>query len=182
MSADLPLPRLAHTALVVVDVQARLVPAMAEFEPVLANLERLIRGCQALERPVVVTEQYPRGLGPTIEPLAVLVPGPYPTKTSFGCFGCEEFVAAVAPCQDLLICGIEAHVCVLQTALQAVAAGHRAFVAADAVTSRALANRDLALDQLRHAGVVVASTETLLFALLGDAAHPRFKAVSALVR
>ncbi|MBI2301783.1 MAG: hydrolase [Armatimonadetes bacterium] len=165
-----------------VDVQARLVPAMHDFGAALANQRRLIQGGGILGIPVVVTEQYPKGLGPTIPSIASLVPGPYVEKLAFGCFGCEPFRQAVDGRRDLILCGLEAHVCVLQTALGGLAAGHRVFVAADAVTSRTPGNRDLALAQLARAGAVVASTETLLFQLLVAAGSDEFRAVSKLVR
>jgi len=176
------LPRRDHAALAIIDVQARLVPAMAEFGPALVNIRRLARGARALAMPVVVTEQYPRGLGPTVPSVARLVPGPYPAKTAFSCFGCEPFAQAVADRDDLILCGIETHVCVLQTALDGLALGRRVFVAADAVTSRSLTNRDAALATMAAAGVVVAPTESLLFGLLGAAGSPEFKVISRLVK
>jgi nicotinamidase-related amidase len=176
------MPTREHAALVVVDMQERLMAAMPSVATLTLNAQRLIRGFQVLARPVLVTEQYPKGLGPTVPSIARLVPGPRPAKLSFSCFGCPEFVAAVEPHQDLVLCGIETHVCVLLTALDALDAGRRVFVAADAVCSRTSANRDLALDQMRAAGVVVTSTESLLFALLGAAGTDEFRQISALVK
>ncbi|MBI5831210.1 MAG: isochorismatase family protein [Armatimonadetes bacterium] len=180
--ADSNLPRRDHAVLAIIDVQARLVPAMAEFGPTLVNIRRLTRGAKALALPILVTEQYPRGLGPTVPSVARLVPGPYPAKTAFSCFGCEPFAQAAEAHDELILCGIEAHVCVLQTALGGLARGKRVFVAADAVTSRAVANRQAALAELAAAGVVIAPTETLLFGLLGAAGSPEFKAISRLVK
>ncbi len=181
----MPTDRLPHrdrVALAIIDVQARLVPAMAEFGPTLLNIRRLARGAKALGLPILVTEQYPRGLGPTVPSVARLVPGPYPAKTAFSCFGCEPFAQAAESHDELILCGIETHVCVLQTALDGLALGKRVFIAADAVTSRALANRDAAMAELAAAGAVVLPTESLLFGLLGAAGSPEFKAVSRLVK
>lgn len=175
-------PEPGGVALVVIDVQQRLVGAMSDFGPAVRCLRRLIRAFQALGRPVMVTEQYPRGLGPTVHSVADLVPGPYHTKTAFSCFGCDTFVAAAEPHADLVLAGIEAHVCVLQTALAALARGHHVFVAADAVASRTRPNRDLALTQLRTAGAAVESTETILFQLLQSSGHAAFRDVSRLVK
>lgn len=165
-----------------IDVQERLVPAMADFDRVLDNLRRLLRGFAVLELPIVATEQYPAGLGPTIAPIAELLPTPPPAKVAFSCYGCEPFTEAVAPFQDLVIAGLETHVCVLQTALDTLARGQRAFVVADAVASRDPRNRDIALAQLAFAGAVVTSTETILFQLLGAAGSDAFRAISKLVR
>ncbi len=172
----------ARGLLVVIDVQQRLVPAMAEFAPVLRNVRRLIRGWQVLESPIVVTEQYPRGLGPTVPSVAGLVPGPYLDKVAFSCFGSPVFREATAGHSSLILCGLEAHVCVLQTALDGLADGRAVTVVADAVTSREPLNRELALRQAAQAGATVTSTESVLFAALGEAAGERFKAISRLVR
>lgn len=176
------LPECERAGLTIIDVQQRLVPAMHDVAPVLANLQRLIRGMQCLDRPVWVTEQYPRGLGPTVSELLELLPGPHPDKVAFSCYGCAAWAEAVAPYDDLILGGIEAHVCVLQTALDAVARGRRVFVAADAVTSRRADHRDLALAALRAAGVMVLPTESLLFALVGQAGTDRFRQIAQLVR
>ncbi len=171
-----------RTGLVVIDVQERLVPHMADFWPALRNMRRLIRAFQAFARPVVVTEQYPRGLGPTIPSIARLVPGPYHPKTAFGCYGCEAFRQAAAELPNLVLCGMETHVCVLQTALAGVAAGQRIIVAADAVTSRHADNRRLGFAQMAAAGVELTSTETVLFQMLGVAGGDVFKQISRLVK
>lgn len=168
--------------LVVIDVQARLVPAMHEFGPVRANLRRLILGAGQLEVPVVTTEQYPRGLGPTVPGVAKWLPEIRIEKVEFGCFGCPGFEPALGGRRTLLLCGIEAHVCVLQTALGGLERGYFVVVAADAVTSRSARNRDLALAQLAAAGATVTSTESILFQLLGRAGTEVFRAVSRLVR
>ena len=177
-----PLPQPPAAALAVIDVQARLAPAMAEFGPALVNLRRLIRGCRALDLPILVTEQYPRGLGRTVVSVARLVPGPYPAKTAFSCFGCEPFATALEGRRDLILSGVETHVCVLQTALDGLVRGLRVFVAADAVASRTVANRDRALAAMAAAGALVLPTESLLFGLLGAAGGEAFRTISRLVK
>ncbi|MCC7492714.1 MAG: isochorismatase family protein [Fimbriimonadaceae bacterium] len=168
--------------LVIIDVQQRLVPAMAAFGPVWRNLTRLIDGWTALGLPVLLTEQYPAGLGPTIRSLAARLPGTALPKVAFSCFGCESFGAALPPHGALVLAGLEAHVCVTQTALEGLAAGHPVTVVADAVTSRQTAQRDLALARLRHAGASVAATEAVLFEQLQVAGSPAFRQISRLVR
>lgn len=176
------LPAPSRAVLVVIDVQQRLAPAMAEFGPVVANLQRLVRGFGILSRPVLVTEQYPRGLGPTLPSLRRFAPQPAFEKVAFSCFGSDSFASAVPPDADLVLCGIETHVCVLQTALDGLAAGHRVWLAADAVTSRSVANRAHGLATAQAAGAVPAATESLLFGLLGEAGTDAFRAISRLVK
>ena len=176
------LPDRNRTTLVVIDVQQRLAPAMAEFGPALANMQRLIRGFQLLRRPVVVTEQYPQGLGPTLPSISRWAPQTAFEKVAFSCFGCREFVDSLRPDTELVLCGIEAHVCVLQTALDGLTSDRRVWIAGDAVTSRRVANRETGLAQARQAGAFVAATESLLFGLLGSADTDEFRAVAKLVK
>ncbi len=176
------LPDPQRAALVVIDVQQRLAPAMAEFGPALHNMQRLIRGFGRLERPVIVTEQYPRGLGPTLPSIRRYAPQTAYQKLAFSCFGCDAFTAALPPDAELVLCGIEAHVCVLQTALDGIASGRRVWLAADAVTSRTVANRAHGLAAAQAASALTAATESLLFGLLGEAGSDAFRAVSRLVK
>ncbi len=179
-------PRLldpAQTALVVVDVQERLMPHIADGDTVTAACRRLVEGFQILGLPLYVTEQYPRGLGSTVPPLReVLGATQIIEKRAFSAMACEEFVKAVAGHPQLLLCGVETHVCVSQTAHHALAAGHTVHVAADAVGSRVEPNRHIGLGKMRDAGAVITSTEAALFELLGTSTHPQFKAISALVK
>lgn len=176
------------SALLIVDVQTRLAAAMpAEVRAdVLRNTGILIDAAKALGIPIVQTEQYPRGLGATEPELAARLAAQALRleKTAFSCCGAQGFDAAV--CADSrtqwILCGMEAHVCVLQTALELHARGLQVFVVEDAVCSRTEANHANALARLRQAGVVVSTTESVLFEWLGDAGDPQFKALSALIR
>lgn len=176
------------SALLIVDVQARLSGAMpAEARAsVLRNAGILIDAAKALGIPIVQTEQYPRGLGPTETALAERLEGAATRleKTAFSCCGAEGFDAAA--CADnrtqWILCGMEAHVCVLQTALELHARGLQVFVVEDGVCSRTDANRANALARLRQAGVIVTNTESVMFEWLRDAGDPQFKALSALIR
>ena len=125
------------TALLVVDVQEKLVPAIADGPRVVWNVRRLIDGAKILGLPVVGTEQYPQGLGPTVRELAERL-GPVPSKLTFSCGGCPELFEDLRGrgIHKILVCGIEAHVCVQQTVLDLLADGWRVYVAADAVGSR----------------------------------------------
>jgi len=176
----------AQTALIVIDLQQRLAPAMSDFEPCAKNAELLINGARALQLDTIVTEQYPKGLGPTLPRFAELLPEgtPIVPKVGFSVFEEPVFrtVLASRPRKNLILCGIESHVCVLQSLLDARERGLRVFLAADAVASRKTADRDLALHAARSAGATVVSAEALLFMMLRDAKNPAFKAVSKLVK
>lgn len=187
--ADRPaLCRADRSRLVVIDIQQRLAGVMepADRARVLARTEALVQGAALLEVPMVATEQYPKGLGPTEETIARHLPesAPVVEKTCFACGRSDAFreVLATEDRPQLVLAGMEAHVCVLQTALEAQAEGYEVFVAADAVCSRSVENYDNALARLRQAGVVVTNSESVLFEWVGDAGHERFKAVSALVK
>ncbi len=172
--------------LVLVDVQERLMPVMAEKESVLKKAGILLGGAGVMGWDVVATEQYPRGLGATLPEIKSLLPEDqkYIAKTAFSCFGEAAFREELErkDRQTLVLLGVESHVCVYQTALDALSRDYEVIVAADAVSSRDPRNRDLALAQLRHAGAEVIPVESILFKFVGDAGSPFFKAVSALVK
>ena len=180
------IPDSASTAILVVDVQEKFVPAIAGMAAMTSRLSILLAAARELSVPVFATEQYPQGLGHTVPEIASLLPaGQQPfEKTSFSCFGNEAFRIALkqSPVKNLVICGVESHVCVLQTALHAIDRGYRVFIPADCVASRKDFDRDIALDFLAKAGVRIVSAESFIFMLLRDATHPSFKAVSKLVK
>lgn len=177
-----------RTTLVVLDVQERLFPAMDadHREEVMRNIKVLVAVARRLKIPTLVTEQYPKGLGHTLEELKdALGPGVEPfEKVTFSCCGVEPLRArlAAAGARHLVLTGIEAHVCVLMSALDLLAAGYSVHVVADAVTSRRQGNWRLAMDQLRQAGAVVTATETVLFQLLGQADTDDFRELARLIR
>ena len=170
-------------ALLIVDVQEKLLRAIDGRERIVANAVRLVRAARILGIPVFATEQYPRGLGPTVDELAALIPD-RPAKTAFHCLrapGLAENLAG-AGVRHVALAGIEAHVCVAQTALELLKAGYRVQVLADAVGSRFAVDRDVALRRLEQAGAIVSTTEAALFEWVGGAEHPKFKEISALVK
>ena len=171
--------------LVVIDIQGNLARAMDEKEALFANAARIIAGAKVFGLPVVVTEQTPEKLGPTIPELAPLLAGTAPIrKESFSCSAVPAFTDALAAAgrRQILLTGIEAHICVYQTALDLIEAGYELQVVADAVSSRTARNRELALERLRREGASITSTETVLFELLKTAADPRFKEIFRLVK
>jgi len=174
----------ATTALLVVDIQERLMTAMesAACERMVRRSVALIAGARALGLPIAVTEQYPKGLGPTVAPVRDAVPNFSPIeKVSFSCVS-DALVAAFQGRRQILLCGAETHVCVFQTARDLAARGLTAFLCADAVLSRTEEDRRVGLELCRGEGAVVTCVEAALFDLLGRAGTPEFKAVSAAVK
>ena len=180
-------PQAAHAVLLVVDIQEKLIPAMppAAIESVLKNSTILIQGCQVLNIPVLVTEQYTRGLGKTHAPLMpYLENSPFYEKLTFSSYRQPQFRQELERlhARDVLLCGIETHVCVLQTTLDLLKNDFRVFAAADSMCSRAPFNYQTGIELMRDAGAVIGSTESLLFQLLEEAGTDRFKQISKLVK
>lgn len=171
-----------------IDVQTRLLGAMREEDAtrVVRQATILARVANLLNIPTTLSEQYPKGLGKTEEQLAGVIPANalMVEKTRFSCCGLPEYQRQLeaADRRQVVIAGIEAHVCVLQTALELAQRDHQVFVVEDAVCSRNPENTGNALARLRQAGVIVTNTESVIFEWLGDANHPQFKAASALIR
>lgn len=174
-----------RSCLLVVDVQERLAPAVSDPAPVLRNAGILMRAATRLGVPMVLSEQYPKGLGPTVAQLKALAPeGAILDKISFSCAADEglrrRFAEIARP--QIVVCGMEAHVCVLQSAFGLKEAGYAPFVVADAVASRVEANRDAALARMRAGGINVITTEMAVFEWLSRAGSEEFREVSRLIR
>jgi nicotinamidase-related amidase len=178
----------SEAVLVVIDVQERLMPVIHDRFEVERNAERLVRGAPLLGVPVIVTEQYVKGLGPTVEPLRIALEesGGYRPieKQCFSAHGCDAFAAQLAALErkQIIVAGVETHVCVYQTVRDLLAAGSAVWVAADAVSSRTARNRDIALQRMTADGARLTSAEMALFELLGVAGNDEFRAVSRLVK
>jgi nicotinamidase-related amidase len=172
------------TALLVVDVQERLVPAIGGNRRVVWNIGRLIEGAKLLGLPVIATEQYPAGLGPTVPELAARIGAPIPSKIAFSSLGCPGILDGLDErgITKLLVCGIEAHVCVQQTVLDLMAAGWKVYLAVDAVGSRFEIDYRTALARMDASGATLTSTEAALFEWCQVAGTPQFKQISQLVR
>ncbi len=169
-----------------IDLQEKLVPAMGDrAESLILRSTKSLQAARLLQLPVVLTEQYPKGLGRTIAAIVEHAQGlPLLEKTSFSAFGAPGFEELLLQnrTRHLVIAGIEAHVCVRQTCLDALSRGIEVSLLADCTESRSVRDRDLAWRELENKGVEVLSFEAWAFAALRDAKHPAFKAVSALVR
>ena len=172
---------------VLVDVQERLFPHMHEAEHLEGQLSRLLRGFAVLEIPVIVTQQYTRGLGPTIAPLLKLLPSADPVeKLSFSCCDEPQFMARLQGTglggSRVILAGIETHVCILQTTLDLLGAGYTPVVIADAVSSRSVIDREVALARMRQEGAIISTVESILFELTRLAGTPLFREISAIVK
>ncbi|HWE35378.1 MAG TPA: hydrolase [Isosphaeraceae bacterium] len=173
----------AGGALLVVDMQEKLLAAIDRRELVVANTLRLVRAADALGMPAWATEQYPKGLGPTTAPLAERFPD-RPDKTKFHCCAIPQVLEQLhgRSIRHVTLAGIEAHVCVAQTALELLRLGFGVEVPADAVASRGAIDWEFALRRLERAGAIVTTTEAVLFEWIEGSDHPQFKAISALVK
>ena len=169
-----------ETLLVVVDVQGKLAEVMHDRDEMFGNINRLSGSARLLDVPAVITEQLPDKLGPTREELTdSLTDVAVISKSSFSCCGEAAFNQALESSdkKQVLLCGIETHICVLQTALDLLEHGFEVFVAADAVSSRNPENKQLALERMRQHGAEIITTESALFEWMRDAAHPAFREV-----
>lgn len=172
-----------HGALLVVDVQDKLMPLIPDRELVIANAVRLVRAAEALGLPVWATEQYPKGLGGTVPELAELIPN-RPAKTVFHCCAVPQLLEQLygRRIRHVTLTGIEAHVCVAQTALELLGLGFQVQVPADAVASRGRMDWEFALRRLERAGAVVSTTEAVLFEWTERSDRPEFKVISELIK
>jgi nicotinamidase-related amidase len=174
-----------NTIGLVIDIQERLVPVMEENEQFVENCSKLIQGLQILGLPLFVTQQYTKGLGETIDEIkSVIKDFQYIEKKDFSCFDEPVFAEklALSGALNVIICGIESHVCVLQTALDLKEAGYVPVVVMDCVSSRSFDNIDLASERFRYEGIMMTSLESVLFELTRSAGDPAFKEISKLVK
>ncbi len=175
-----------NTVLLVIDVQGKLAQLMQQREILFANLECIIQGSKVLELPIIWTEQVPDKLGATIPAIAELmldVARPI-SKATFSCCGVAPFNEQLAAtgCKQLLVTGIETHICVYQTCVDLLAQGYEVHLVTDAVSSRIAENRQLGIERIKAAGATLTSTEMALFELLKIAEGPRFKEIAKIVK
>jgi len=179
------LMRAEQSALIVVDVQERLAPVTADADRVIGNCHRMVTAARTLEIPVLLSEQYPKGLGPTVDSLATkAADGEIVEKIHFSCAAEPRFLTRFRELGrgQAVIAGMEAHICVLQTAFGLLEEGIEVFAVADAVTSRAADSKDRALERMGEAGVGIVTTEMVLFEWMGRAGTDAFRTISKLVK
>jgi nicotinamidase-related amidase len=174
-----------NTALIAIDFQEKLVRAMYQKEKLIENVQKLLKGLQVLEVPVISTEQNPAGLGATIPEISSLYSGskPFP-KFSFSCCSDRDIAREIGNSgrEQVLVAGIEAHVCVYQTAMDLMRMGFEVQIVSDCVSSRSPENINVAIERLRQEGARITSLEMALFEMLGKAEGPRFKEISKIVK
>ena len=169
------------TALLVIDVQERLMPVIHGQEQIFVSVNKLLRGAEMLGLETIITEQYPKGLGNTCKEVEI---GENKTLIEKVCFSCMQSEPVTEQLKltnkkSLIICGVESHICVLKTTLDALKQGYEVHVVADAVSSRTAENKQIALDRMRQAGAFI---EMVLFMLLDKAGTDEFKAISKLIK
>ncbi len=174
----------AQSRLILIDIQARIMPAVAGAEVMLRNAMILRDAAMALDVPIVITEQYPAGLGSTLPEVTAGFDASVFEKREFSAWANADFATFLKaePKTQMILAGVEAHVCVLQTALDLVGAGYEVFLVADAVASRKVESREIALERMRAVGTHIVTTEMVAFEWLRTAADPAFRVVSKLVK
>jgi nicotinamidase-related amidase len=174
-----------NTCLVLIDIQEKLLPVMNDPEQVVKNTSVLIQAAKSLDVPILWCQQVPKALGQTVGELSSLLDGLEPiNKSSFSCGGDEQFIEqidALKP-RTAILCGIETHVCVFQTATDLIQKGLDVHVIADATSSRTQENKGIGINRMVKAGAVISSTEMLLFELLRNARHEKFRKLAKLIK
>jgi len=173
------------TVLVVIDVQEKLFVKMEEKERIAENICKLIRFAEILGMPIVITEQYPKGLGPTIPEIRELTSTIKPIeKVEFSCLASSAFRERLAEihAKNIVLTGIEAHICVAQTAIEALTNGYKVYVVYDAVSSRRREDKIVAIERMRQQGVTIVTSEMLMYEILRKAGTPEFKEILKLVK
>jgi isochorismate hydrolase len=174
-----------NTALLIIDIQERLIPVIYESERVVENTIKLVNGFKILKTPIYFTEQYSKGLGPTESKIKTALEGMQPIeKMSFSCSGVENFFEELKAKNilNVVLTGVESHVCVIQTALDLIANNFKVYLAADAVSSRRKFDYEIALRRMENCGAQITITESILFEMLNMCGTEEFKAVSKLVK
>lgn len=181
-------PTIETTAFLLIDMQEKLIASMSSLDAgkILVRQKIMLNAAKELNMPVIITEQYSKGLGKTVSELSVHFKEEWPIfdKTSFSCFGDIAFRGEIEKktLRSLVLMGLETHVCIQQTAIDALARGFQVFLLADAVISKRQNDAEVSIDFMREMDVCVTSSESLIFSLLRDASHPSFKKVVSLLK
>jgi nicotinamidase-related amidase len=175
-----------HTALAVIDMQEAFRPIIPDFTHVAGRIAAAVQGARLLEIPIIVTEQYPKGLKHTATEILSALPDQSPAieKLSFSSCGVDQFRTRLreAGIKQVLVCGIEAHICVTQTVLDLLSEDYQVFLLADCITSRARESKEIAFARLTQAGAVLSNLEMALFEMMKTSASPQFKLIQQLIK
>jgi nicotinamidase-related amidase len=176
----------AHTALAIIDMQESFRSPISDFSETAARIALVAHAARLLNVPLIVTEQYPKGLGHTANEIKAVLPAELPVieKTAFSSCGASTFESELERTQatHVLICGIEAHICVNQTTHDLLERGYLVHLLTDCITARTEQNRQVGLAKMQQSGAVPSSTELALFELMRDARHEQFKAIQKLIK
>lgn len=176
----------SQTGLLLIDVQDQVFAAVERGAEVLQAIFKVVKGCETLQLPIFLSEQYPQGLGSTLAPLKTLLGDAYVpwTKTTFSCMDDQALRQQIVslPIQQWIVVGVEAHICVLQTAKGLVQAGKQVVVLNDAIASRSIYEFSTGIAEMRDSGIRISCVETVLFELVKDSRAPEFKSISQLVK
>jgi nicotinamidase-related amidase len=174
-----------YTAGLIIDIQEKLFPHVYEHDKLLTNVKKLIEGLKVLDIPVITTQQYTRGLGPTVNEISTCFTDfKYHEKISFSCCDDEGFMKALNPLnrEYIITCGIETHVCVQQTTIDLIEEGYTPVIIEDCVGSRNINDKLVAIERMRQEGAVIATSESILFELCRFAGNDQFKSISKIVK
>jgi nicotinamidase-related amidase len=177
--------KIENCCLVVVDVQGKLAQLMCDKEELFKNIQIFVKAAKILSIPIILCQQNPKALGPTLPEIAELLTGNQPIdKFSFSCCGQGQFNKSLEALgrKQVILCGMETHVCIYQTASDLLEQGYSVDLIADAVSSRSLQNKKIAIRRMRDEGVNISSVEMALFELIRTAEHPVFKQIAALIK
>jgi nicotinamidase-related amidase len=176
----------AQTALAIIDMQEAFRNSISDFTETAARIALLAHAAQLLRLPIIVTEQYPKGLGHTASEIRTVLPATLGIieKTAFSSCGAAQFETELerTGARHILVCGIEAHICVNQTTHDLLERGYRVHLLTDCITARAAANKQIAFSKMQQSGAILSSTEMALFELMRDAKHKQFKAIQKLIK
>jgi nicotinamidase-related amidase len=172
------------TVFVLVDIQDKFIPVINDIDRIISNSNILVKASEILNIPLIVTEQYPKGLGYTTKKIDLPDKKYLIEKINFSCFESEEFVKKIKELKvdSIVLFGVEAHVCILKTALDALKNNFDVHVVVDAISSRSLENKTIAIERMRQSGIFIVSTEMILFQLLDKAGTEEFKLISSLIK
>ncbi|MCK5281991.1 MAG: hydrolase [Nanoarchaeota archaeon] len=171
--------------LLIVDIQEKFRPVISGIDDIISNIAKLVRAFNLLKIPILVTEQYPKGLGSTVKEIShALDKFDYVEKVCFDCFEKKEFADLIKKknVKNIIISGIESHVCIIQTALSALEKGFDVYAVADAISSRKKIDYEIALRRMEKEGVKLVSTEMIIFQMIEDAKDENFKEISRIVK
>jgi nicotinamidase-related amidase len=172
-----------NTALIIIDIQEKFLPVIKNINEIIENTIKLIKSFQILKIPIIVTEQYPNGLGKTIDKIRNALRDYKPIeKISFNCFDNEDFFNILKNKKNLVICGIESHVCVTQTSIDGISKGFTVHLIKDAVSSRKESDFAVAIERAKQEGALISSTEMIIFQLLGKAGTEEFKEIIRIIK